>query len=300
MKQHYQTWPFNFGAIHHQDFNKAKVVIILAPYEGTTSFGAGTRNGPYAIIANSRYLDELFDAQGEQLIGLKSSDIFTLDELELSNNSPKEAIEGIEKAIENEVLKHNKVPLMLGGEHSITLGGVRALKKKYPDLSVLQLDAHADLIDEYVGTKYSHACVMRRVRELGVKVAQVGIRNINPEIKDYFQNKKPADIFFAPKIPTDKIMKCLGKNVYLTVDLDVFDTSIMPSVGTPEPGGLGWYEVLKLIETVAKNKNIVGADVVELSPIPGFHAPDFLAAKLVYRIISNIIKAGIIMPRNRP
>ncbi len=289
-KKHYQTWPFNFGALHRQDFKKAKVVIVPVPYDGTTSFGGGTRNGPYAIISNSRYLDELFDSQGDELIGVKSSDIFTLDELELSVNSPKEAIEGVEQAIEDEITKYGKIPLMLGGEHSITLGAVRALKKKYSDLSVLQLDAHADLIDEYVKTKYSHACVMRRVRELGVKTVQVGIRNINTEIKSFFKNKKPAGIYFAPKMPAADIVNGLSKNVYLTVDLDVFDPSIMPSVGTPEPGGLGWYEVLNLIEKVAKTKNIVGVDVVELSPIPGLNAPDFLAAKLVYKIISYIIK----------
>ena len=290
MKKHYQTWPFNFGAIHSQDFKKAKVVIVPVPYEGTVSFNGGTRNGPYAIINNSRYLDELFDSHGDDLIGLKSTDIFTLGELELSANSPKEAVEGVQQAIEDEVLKYNKIPLMLGGEHSITFGAVSALKKKYPDLSVLQLDAHADLIDEYVETKYSHACVMRRVRELGVKVAQVGIRNINTEIRDYFKNKQTTGIYFAPKIPTAAILKDLSKNVYLTVDVDVFDPSIMPSTGTPEPGGLGWYEVLNLIEKVAKTKNIVGVDVVELAPIPGLVAPDFLAAKLVYKIISYIIK----------
>jgi len=290
MKKHYQTWPFNFGALHKQDFKKSKVIIVPVPYDGTVSFNTGTRNGPHAIISASRYLDESCDSQGEELIGFKSTDIFTLDELDLSRNSPREAIEGVEQAIENEVLKYNKIPLMLGGEHSITLGGIMALKKKYPNFSVLQLDAHADLIDEYEGTKYSHACMMRRVRELGIKTISVGIRNVNVEVEKYFRNKKINDIYFAPKVPPlQKVLKGLTKNVYLTIDLDVFDSSIMPSVGTPEPGGLGWYEVLDLIEKVCKKRNIVGADVVELSPIPGLIAPDFLAAKLVYKIISYIV-----------
>lgn len=294
MKKLYQTWPFNFGAIHRQDFKKAKIVIMPVPYEGTASFHSGTREGPYAIISNSRYLDELLDSQGEELIGLKSTDIFTLDELELSQNSPKEVPEGVRQAIENEILRYDKIPLLLGGEHSITLGGVMALRKKYQNLSVLQLDAHADLMNEYEdGNRYSHACVMRRIRESGVSVAQVGIRNINKEIKEYFKGKKITDIYFAPKIPPTSILQGLSKNVYLTVDLDVFDPSIMPSVGTPEPGGLGWYEVLDLIEKVAKKKNIVGADVVELCPIPGLSAPDFLAAKLVYKIISYILRQKI-------
>jgi len=290
MEKKYQMWPFNFGAIHNQDFKKSKVAILPVPYEGTTSFNGGTRNGPYAIIGNSRYLDELFDSQGDELMGLKSTDIFTLDELELSANSPKEAIMGVEQAIEDEILKFNKIPFMLGGEHSITFGAVSALHKKYPDISVLQLDAHADLIDEYAGTKYSHACVMRRIKELGVKTVQVGIRNMNTEIKQYLKEKNDLKIYYAPEVPSAvEVLKGLSENVYLTVDLDVFDPSIMPSTGTPEPGGLGWYDVLNLVKHIARKRNIVGADVVELAPIPGLTAPDFLAAKLVYKIISYII-----------
>lgn len=286
----YQLWPFNFGAIHNQNFNKAKVVIVPVPYDATTSFNTGTRNGPYAIISASRFLDELWDGSGEDLIGLKSTDIFTLDEVEISKNSPKEALGGVEQVIEDEVLKHNKAPLMLGGEHSITFGAMSAMVKKYSDLSVLHLDAHADLFDEYEGTKYNHACVMRRIRELGVKVISVGIRNINSEIKEYFKGQGMKGIFFAPQIPSiAKITQNLSKHVYLTIDLDVFDPGIMPSVGTPEPGGFTWYEVLKIIQGVAKVKRFVGADIVELSPIPGLVAPDFLAAKLTYQIISLMV-----------
>lgn len=290
MKKLYQFWPFNFGAIHQQNFQKAKIVILPVPYEGTVSFNKGTSGGPYAIIANSRYLDELWDGTGPNLIGLHSTDIFTLDEIEVSLNSPQEAIEGIRQAVEQEILTHKKIPFLLGGEHSISLGAVLALKDKYPDLSVVQLDAHADLFNEYEGTKYNHACVLRRIRELGIPAVQIGIRNINTEIERYLKNNKITDVYLAPKIPSiKKILKGLTKNIYLTIDLDVFDPGIMPSVGTPEPGGLGWYEVLGLIKGVAQNKNIVGADVVELAPIPGFNAPDFLAAKLVYKIISYIL-----------
>lgn len=290
MKKIYNTWPFNFGAIHKQDFKKAKVVIVPTPYDATTSFNAGTREGPYAIISSSRYLDELLDSKGEDLIGLKSTDIFTLDEVEISKNSPKEAIDGVEQAITEEVLKDNKIPLMLGGEHSITLGAVRALKNKYPDISVLQLDAHADLMDEHEGTKYSHACVMRRIRELGLKTVSIGIRNLNIEIQEYFKDQKIENIYFTPFLPPfEKILQGLSENVYLTIDLDVFDPAIMPAVGTPEPGGLGWYDVLNLIKKIAPKKNIIGADVVELCPIPGMVAPDFLAAKLTYQLITNIL-----------
>lgn len=291
MKKLYETWPFNFGAIHKQDFKKAKVVIVPTYYDSTSSYKSGMREGPYAMIMNSRFMDELLEDKqsGEKLTSFAATDIYTLDEVVSSRNSAKEAIDGIEQAISAEVLAHKKIPLMLGGEHSITLGAFNAVKKRYPDLSVLQFDAHTDLIDEHEGTKYSHACVMRRIMEQGVKTVQVGIRNTNTEISDFVKNNKPL-IFEAPGLPpVEKALKGLTKNVYLTFDLDAFDPSIMPSTGTPEPGGLYWHETIKFLEKISKKVNIIGADVVELMPIPGLHAPDFLAAKLVYRIISLIL-----------
>lgn len=287
-KKMYETRPFNFGAIHEQDFKKSKFVIIPTPYEATASFGKGQSDGPYAIISSSRFLDELFDSYDKKkLTGLNSTDIFTLDEIEVSKNSPTEAVAGIEQAVADEVLRHNKFPLMLGGEHLVTLGAVKAVANKHKNLSVLQLDAHTDLLNYYESTKYSHACVMRRIVDLQIPITQVGIRNINNEAEEFIKKNK-INTFYAPEIPLDKIIDTLTDNVYLTVDLDVFDPSIIPSVGTPEPGGLGWYEVINLIKEVAKNKKIVGADVVELAPIPGFHGPDFLAAKLVYQIMNLI------------
>ena len=281
-KPYLQTWPYNFGAIKNQSLEKAKVVIFPVPYDITTSWRGGTREGPAAIIMASRQLDELFFKGGNP------SPIFTWEEVELAAEVGLETIRGLEEIVSS-VLRKDKIPFLLGGEHSISLGGVRAVKKKYPNLSVLQLDAHPDLLDEYCGSKYSHASVMRRIRDLKIPTVQVGIRSIDPEVQEYIQKEKIKNIFEAPQIPIDKILKGLTKNVYLTVDLDVFDTGIMPSVGTPVPGGLGWYQVLNLIEKVAKNKNIVGADVVELLPIPGLVAPNFLAAKLTYKIISYII-----------
>lgn len=291
MKKYYELWPFNFGAIHNQDFERTKIVIVPIPYEGTVSFNTGTSNGPYNIIANSRYLDELFDSKGFELMGLKSTDIFTLDEAELSKNSVKEALQGVEQIISDKVLKHDKFPLMLGGEHSITYGAVKAIKKKYKDVSVLQFDAHTDLLNSHEGCKYSHACVMRRIHDLKIPVVSIGIRNINREIEEYIKKKNIKNIYFAPQVPTvGQILSGLTKNVYLTFDLDCFDPSIMPAVGTPEPGGLGWYEVIKVIDQISQKVNLVGADVVELKPIPGLDAPDFLAVKLVYRIIKSKVQ----------
>lgn len=281
-KPYLQTWPYNFGAIKNQDLEKAKAVIIPVPYDVTTSWRGGTREGPAAIIMASRQLDELF------FKGNNPSPIYTWEEVELSSGPGQEAIRGLEEIIGG-ILKKNKFPFLLGGEHSITLGGVRAVKKRYPDFSVLQLDAHPDLLDEYCGIKYSHASVMRRIKDLKIPTVQVGIRSIDPETRDYIKKAKIKNIFEAPGVPIEKILKGLTKNVYLTIDFDVFDSSIMPSVGTPVPGGLGWYEVLNLIEKVAKHKNIVGADAVELLPIPGLVAPNFLAAKLVYKIIKYIL-----------
>ena len=281
-KSYIQTWPYTVGAIKEQNFEKAKVVIIPVPYDITTSWRGGTREGPQAIIMASRQLDEVF------FTGDNPSPIFTWEEVELSAGFSKEAIEGLEEVVGN-IFKKDKIPFLLGGEHSITLGGVRAAKKKYSNLSVLQLDAHTDLLDEYCGSKYTHASVMRRIKDLKIPTVQAGIRSIDPETKDYIKKAKVKNIFEAPNIPVEKVLKGLTKDVYLTIDLDVFDTGLMPSVGTPVPGGLGWYEVLNLVEKVAKNKNIVGADVVELLPIPGLVAPNFLAAKLVYKIISYII-----------
>jgi len=287
---YYEMRAFNFGAIKIQDFQKSKIVIVPVAYDSTSYYKKGAKEGPREIIMASRNLDELTpDETGETMLGLRAADIFTLDEVVPTCNSAEEAIKGVENAIQNEVLAHGKIPLMLGGEHSITLGAVRALRKKYSDLSVLQFDAHSDLLDEIEGSKFSHACVMRRIREEKIKTVQIGIRNYDPEIKAYIEKEK-CSVFPAPKLPKpENVAKKLAKNVYLTFDLDAFDPSIMPSTGTPEPGGLYWHETIKFIEEISKHVNIVGADVVELMPIPGLHAPNFLAAKLVYNILKVII-----------
>lgn len=273
---------FNFGGIEN-NFEKAGVVFLPVPYEETTCYGKGTKKGPEAII-NASIIATEFDIELQK--NLDEIGFFTSEELNLEKISPKEAIVQIEERV-SEIINEakDKFFLMLGGEHSITLGAVKAFLKKYSNLSVLQLDAHADLEDEFDGTAFSHACVIKRIRELNLPVVQVGVRGLGNFEGKFIKKEKIESIFYAPEIPIKEILDLLTDDVYLTVDMDVFDPSIMPSVGTPEPGGLGWYEVLNLIRELAKNKNIVGADVVELSPIPGLAAPDYLAAKLVYKII---------------
>jgi len=271
--------PFNFGGIKNQNFEKAKIVILPIPFEETTDFIKGTIAAPEAIISASRDLDEIYQ---------KKIPIFTFDEIELEGEGVKEKMADLEKLV-SQILEKNKIPILIGGEHTITLGSILAFREKYSDFSILQLDAHCDLLNEYKKSKYNYATVMRRVKELGIEIVPVGVRSIDPETESYLKKEK-IKIFEPPKIPLKKILKKLKKNVYLTVDLDVFDPSIMPSVSNPVPGGFGWYEVLDLIDNLAKNKNIIGVDLVEFCPIPGLEAPNFLAAKLIYKIIEYIFK----------
>jgi len=276
---------FNFGGMTKQNYKSAKVVIFPVPYESTTYYRPGTKYGPQTIIDASRHM-ELYDITLKRSI--KETDIFTLQELEPSKNLPKETVLRVKDVIEK-ILEDKKIPIMIGGEHSITVGAVSAFKEKNFDFSVLQIDAHADLRDDFEGTKYHHGCTMRRVRNLNSSVIQVGIRSISPEEAQYIEDRKVNNIFFYPDLLIEKIVSLLKENVYLTFDLDALDPSIMPSVGTPEPGGISWREVINLIENISRNRKIIGADVVELSPLPGMIAPDFLAAKLVYKIISYIL-----------
>ena len=281
--------PYNFGGLENQNYKTAKVVIIPVPYESTTYYMSGTKEGPWAIINASRHM-ELYDVEEEKDVSRVG--IFTLEELEPSKNSPKETIVRIENVI-TKILEDGKLPIMLGGEHSITFGAVSAFKKKFQDhnLSVLQLDAHTDLRDEFEGTKFHHGCVIRRiVQNLKLPVTQVGIRSVSIEESEYLKESKKNNIFYGKKYTIEEVLNTLKENVYLTLDLDAFDPSIMPSVGTPEPGGLEWDSVLTLLKEVAKNRKIVGADIVELSPIPGLISPDFLAARLVYKIIGYATK----------
>jgi len=259
-------------------------VIFPIPYEGTTYYKTGTKEGPRAIIEASRHM-ELYDIALKK--NISEIGIFTLPEMSCSKNSFQEVFLQIKKAI-SQLLNDKKFVVMLGGEHLVTPGAVAAFKEKYKDLSVLQIDAHTDLRDNFEGTKYHHACAMKRVRDLGVPVTAVGIRSQDQDEAEYIKKEKIKTVFYAPEIPVKKIISSLSKNVYLTFDVDGLDPSIMPSTGTPEPGGLGWYEVLNLINQVAKEKNIVGVDIVELSPLPGIISPDFLIAKLIYKIISYI------------
>lgn len=263
--------------------DKAKAVVVPVPYDSTTSYRCGARDGPRSIINASRQLEAL-----DLELGVETSSkigIHTLDEIEPNVDSPKEMINRVEDVVD-ELVKMKKFPVSLGGEHTISIGPLRALKREYPDLSVLQIDAHADLRDSFEGSIYSHACVMRRIREEVEKAVQVGIRSASKDEMLFIEEEKLSpSIQWGPYIDRSKVLKGLSKNVYITFDLDGLDPSEAPGVGTPEPGGLNWEEVMTLLHSVCENKNVVGFDVVELSPIPGSVQTDFLAAKLVYKML---------------
>lgn len=271
-------------------FKRAKVVILQAPYERTATYKKGTVKGPSAIIDASKKM-ELFDDELNQetyKIG-----IHTMDPLAIENMEPEAMVDTVYKAT-LDVLKANKFPVMLGGEHSVSIGAVRAFKEIYPNISVLHLDAHYDLRDEYFGSKFNHGCVARRISEM-CPIVQTGTRSLSKEEKEFLNSQangrvKTVNVYDILEMPLwkDVISNSLTENVYISIDLDAFDPSLMPAVGTPEPGGLGWYETLDLLLNVSKDKKIVGFDVVELCPIKDQIASDFLAAKLIYRLLGYI------------
>ncbi len=272
--------PYCFGGVE-STFNQSKAVLVQVPYDSTVSYGIGARYGPHAIITASRDL-ELYDLELKKET-IEEIPVYTMDEMEPNMNSPEKTIERVEKAVE-EIIENNKFPIVVGGEHSISLGPVKALKKKYKNLSVLQIDAHPDLREEYEGSKYNHACVMRRIKDEGIGIVQVGIRSVCKTDFEYMKKEK-IETHYGNKFDIDRILEKLSDEVYITVDLDCFDPSIMPAVGTPEPGGLSWEQVLEITKRVGKEKKVVGFDVVELAPIHGETRSDFLAAKLIYKLL---------------
>ncbi len=255
------------------------------PYEGTTSYRPGTKDGPLAILMASRqvelYDDEL-DAEPYE------AGIATLPEIVPSRRDYQAPIAQTYDAVKA-VLDKGQFPIVLGGEHSISAGGIQAAHEAYPDLCILQIDAHADLRDAYEDTPQSHASVMRRICEMKIPLTQVGIRNISAEEMAFWKRDRPSTIFWARdlarRFDPQEIVATLSRHVFLTIDVDGLDPAIMPATGTPEPGGLGWYQVLDLLRELFSTREVVAADMLELAPLPGHVAPDFLCAKLVYKIV---------------
>ena len=267
------------------DFANARVVILPIPLDRTTSYVPGTRNGPHEILIASSHM-ELWDEETQT--DVHSVGIFTLPEMELPFASMDDVVVEIRR-VTSELVNRGKFPLILGGEHSITPAVVGAMAAKYPGLSVLQIDAHADLRESFMGTPHNHACAMRRTLEFA-PTTQVGIRSLSPE-EAAAAPSLPTQIFYDFNMRQnadwiDRVVDSLSETVYISIDVDGFDPAIMPATGTPEPGGLSWYEALALLRRVIERRTVVGCDIVELSPMPGNVAPNFLCAKLIYKILS--------------
>jgi agmatinase len=259
----------------------SRIAVIPAPYDGTSTWLKGANRGPEAILDASAHL-ELYDIETDSEVYRRG--IVTEDPVaELA--SPEAMLAVVEERVKRQ-LEAGRFPVLLGGEHSVSLGAVRAMSRQHKDLCVLQLDAHTDLREVFEGSPYNHACVMARIRELA-PIVQVGIRSMDASEKAAVD---PRRIFFAERLARrpdwiGEVLALLSPRVYLTFDLDALDPAIMPSTGTPEPGGLAWYETLELLRRLCAERELVGFDVVELCPTSN-RAADFLAAKLVYKLLS--------------
>jgi agmatinase len=274
--------PEEYSALEH-----ANVVVIPVPYDRTSTWLKGADKGPSAIIEASAHM-ELYDIETDSEVYKKG--IFTAEPVD-GPDLPEEMVGMVTERVRKH-LENGKFVVVMGGEHSVSIGSARAHAANNAEITVLQLDAHCDLRDEYEGSRYNHACTMARIAEL-CPVVQVGIRSMDASEKEALDTNR---VIFAAEICTnknwiEKVLSKLSKNVYITIDLDVFDPSIMPSTGTPEPGGLFLYDVLGLLRAVFEKRNVAGFDVAELRPDQGNKAPDFLAAKLIYKLLGYKFRA---------
>lgn len=286
------TMPDSFLGLDGKDadYAAARFAVLPIPYDATTSFSAGTRDGPRAIISASRQLED-YDVE----LGRESyqAGIATLDPLEPDVRGPEAMHRRIYKTA-HQIVRDGKFLIGLGGEHGVTSALVRAVRTKYRTLSVLQIDAHADLRDRYQGSPYSHACVMRRIHDLGVDAVGVGVRSYSREearfIRAAGKQIIPARICHQTDAWVPEVVQALSGAVYVTIDIDAFDPAYAPGTGTPEPGGLDWHQVTELLAAVSGERRIVGADVVEVRPLPPGTVTEYLAARLVYRLIGLVAR----------
>jgi agmatinase len=265
------------------DYKRASTVVLPIPFDKTSTWLKGADKGPAAIIEASGYL-ELYDIETDSEVFRKG--IFTAKPILSSSSS---SLLKKTYSVVSHYIRDNKLVTALGGEHSVSVGVTKAYAERYKDLSILHLDAHADSRDSYEGSRYNHACVIARIKEFTRNIVSVGIRSMDVTERAGLDRER---MFFAHEIYgssrwMNKVIPLLTDTVYITIDLDVFDPGIMPSTGTPEPGGLDWYQVMELLYLVSRSKQIVGFDIVELCPSSS-KAPDFLAAKLIYTLLSYI------------
>ncbi len=271
---------FTFMGMEHS-FDEANAVVLMVPYEGSSSYGRGAFEGPELIIKASHNL-EYFDPEFGEITDKVR--IHTVQQLVTEGLSPDVVSDKVYHDARI-IIEKGKFPVTLGGEHSISFGAVKACLERYPDLTVLQIDAHADLRDEYDGMKFSHACIMRRIRELGANTISIGTRRLNKEEDDYIKSNN-ISIFPPPfkKEYVKDIIDACSENVYVTIDADGFDPSVIPATGTPVPGGLLWHETLDLFRELFEFKNIVGLDFVEVKRGSSTRSED-TAAELVFKLL---------------
>jgi len=274
----------NYAGISDEfaQLEKSKIILIPVPYDGTSTWGKGADKGPEAFLEASENM-ELYDIETDSEVYKQG---IHLTEPITENSSPEAMVNEVH-AITKDFIKRNKFVTLFGGEHSISIGSIRAFNECFDNLTVLQIDAHADLRESYEGTKYNHACAVYEASQT-TNLVQVGIRSMDviektvmDEEKTFFAHEMVADEYWS-----DKVIEVMTENVFITLDLDAFDPSIMPSTGTPEPGGLLWYETLEFLKQVFEDKNVVGFDIVELCPNKNDKSSDFLAAKLYYKMLS--------------
>ncbi|MDP3063870.1 MAG: agmatinase [Chloroflexota bacterium] len=277
--------PFNFLATPPEEaaLEACRAVVLPVPYDSTTSFKAGARDGPRAIIEASRQLED-YDLELEA--DISQVGIHTAPWLEPHLGGPAQMVERVAEAVLSFAVQ-GKLVVALGGEHSIAVGAVKAYRAVYPDLSVLYLDAHADMRDSYMGTPYSHACAARRLSEM-CPIVLAGVRSVSAEEREHIVRSGVPTFWCTDASPLpspEQVVRRLSANVYVSIDLDVLDPSVMAAVGTPEPGGARWEELLTLLRGVARERRVVGFDLVELAPEEGPAACAYLAAKLAYKLL---------------
>lgn len=289
-----EFYPDNFAALPEEEssLEKSKAIILPLPYEATTTYKKGTKDGPKAIIEASRNM-ETYDDEYEMEAG-RDIGIHTAGDLFFPSISPKDMVKTVTDAVDF-YLKKNKFVVCIGGEHNLSYPIFLAHQKYHSNLGIVQLDAHADLRDSYDGDPFSHACVMRRIISVAKFILQIGIRSFSYEEAVFIKQRElhPVRINEMRKDGIiGKLISALPEQVYLTIDVDFFDPSIMPSTGTPEPDGAAWSEGMKIIKMLSETKKIVGFDIMEFSPIPGNVAPDFSMARFISKSLCAIFHNG--------
>lgn len=276
-----------FGALEpsQADLKTARIVMVPVPYDRTCSYQRGTADGPAAIIEASRHMELWDDELGLEATGVG---IHTAEPVS-GNDDPPEVMAGKVEQVVERYLAMGKMPVVLGGEHSVSIGAIKAYEKRYPKLSLVQLDAHGDLRKSFEGSEYNHACIMRHFAGR-IPTLQLGIRSMSREEGEFIREKRlmvvpPREFSRSPEAALDLVDR-LTDEIYLTIDVDFFDPAIVPGTGTPEPGGPGWHETMDFLRGLCRRKKVVGFDVNELRPIPGDAASDFLVARLVYKVIA--------------